>query len=54
MVISTWLSFWSINGWTPLHDAAYNGYFDVVKFLVEQQAEVNAKKDEILVRWRFR
>jgi ankyrin repeat protein len=33
-------------GSTPLHLAAQNGHLDVVEFLVEQQAEVNAKETD--------
>jgi ankyrin repeat protein len=33
-------------GSTPLHSAAANGHLDVVKFLVAQQAEVNAKETD--------
>ena len=29
------------NGWTPLHEGARGGYIDVVKFLVENGADVN-------------
>lgn len=29
------------NGWTPLHEGARGGYLDVVKYLVENGADVN-------------
>lgn len=34
------------NGGTPLHVAAFNGHFDVVKYLVAEGAEVNARDKE--------
>jgi ankyrin repeat protein len=29
--------------WTPLHSAAYNGYVEVVKLLLDQGADIEAK-----------
>ena len=33
------------NGWTPLHDAALNGYQDVCRFILENVADKNPEDD---------
>ena len=33
------------SGWTPLHDAALNGYHDVCRFIVQNVADKNPKDD---------
>ena len=33
------------SGWTPLHDAALNGYQDVCRFIVQNVADKNPKDD---------
>lgn len=35
----------SQGGWTPLHNASYGGYADMVEFLLNHSADVNAKND---------
>ena len=32
--------------YTPLHMAAWNGNLDVVRYLMDKGADVNAKKDD--------
>jgi FOG: Ankyrin repeat len=32
-----------MNGWQPIHEAARSGYMEVVKFLADQGADVNAR-----------
>jgi len=32
-----------VNGWTPLHEAARAGHLDVIKFLIEHEANVNER-----------
>jgi hypothetical protein len=34
------------NGWTPLHDAAYNGHVEIVRLLLQNGAELNARSNE--------
>ena len=34
------------NGWQPIHEGARGGHLDVVKFLVENGVDVNAKTHE--------
>jgi len=33
------------DGYTPLHEAVYNGHFEIAKYLISQGANVNAKDD---------
>jgi len=33
--------------WTPLHRACENGHYRVVKYLIDQGAEINAKNFQI-------
>ena len=40
----TW--FLSFHQWTPLHEAAKRGNYDVVRCLVEKGADVNIKWEE--------
>jgi ankyrin repeat protein len=36
----------AINGWTPLHDAAYVGSVDVVKYLVDHGADLSIRNKD--------
>jgi len=35
--------------WTPLHEAAANGHLCVVEYLVNQNADINAKNSKVVV-----
>lgn len=35
-----------LNGWTPLHEGARSGHVNVVKFLVEQGADIHERSKD--------
>ena len=53
MVDLVQLFVYSPHQWTPLHEAARKGHVDIVRYLVEQGADINIKDEDEVSEWEY-